>query len=111
LTEARETIEHLHVALNSCRRIGIAIGILMATRKVTEDAAFELPRSASLSTHRKLRAVADEVAHRDHLKSLRALPYSVIKSWKIEQPTACQWRTSTSPNSVTTTSACHGWHM
>jgi AmiR/NasT family two-component response regulator len=61
LTEARVTIENLHIALNSCRRIGAAVGILMATVKVTEDAAFDLLRSASQTTHRKLRDVADQV--------------------------------------------------
>lgn len=61
LTEARATIENLHAALNSCRRIGIAIGILMATRKLTEDDAFDLLRAASQNQNRKLREIADDV--------------------------------------------------
>jgi hypothetical protein len=56
-----ERIAHLEVALLSARRIGAAIGILMATRKVTEDEAFELLRAASQAWPRKLRVVADDV--------------------------------------------------
>jgi AmiR/NasT family two-component response regulator len=61
LTQARGTIANLHIALNTCRRIGTATGILMATRQITEDAAFELLRATSLTTHRKIRDLADDV--------------------------------------------------
>lgn len=53
--------EHLRLALDSNRDIGAAIGILMYSRKVTREAAFELLRSTSQRQHRKLRDVAEEV--------------------------------------------------
>lgn len=65
LREEREVdqrqIENLQVALTTARRIGTAVGILMAESKISTDAAFELLRMASQNTHRKLRDVADEV--------------------------------------------------
>jgi AmiR/NasT family two-component response regulator len=57
----RTQIAHLQVALVTCRRIGAAIGILMSSSKLTEDAAFELLRARSQHGHRKLRDIADEV--------------------------------------------------
>ena len=57
----RDKIAHLEAALVSSRRIGAAIGILMAGRRVTYDQAFELLRVASQHGHRKLRDVAEDV--------------------------------------------------
>jgi GAF domain-containing protein len=57
----QEQNENLNTALESSRRIGAAIGILMATRQVREDAAFDLLRETSQRQHRKLREVADDV--------------------------------------------------
>ncbi len=57
----RHKIAGLEVALTTCRRIGAALGILMASRRLTEDAAFEELRSASQLQHRKLREIADYV--------------------------------------------------
>jgi GAF domain-containing protein len=56
-----EQNENLNIALSNSRRIGAAIGILMATRPTTEDGAFELLRQSSQRHHRKLREVADNV--------------------------------------------------
>jgi len=53
--------ENLQVALASNRRIGTAIGILMAQRRITDTAAFDLLRDVSQRDHRKLREVADDV--------------------------------------------------
>jgi hypothetical protein len=58
---ADETTANLQIALLSNRRIGTAIGILMAHRRITDTAAFELLRAASQRTHRKLREVAEDV--------------------------------------------------
>jgi hypothetical protein len=58
---ADATIAHLQVALATNRRIGTAIGILMAHRRITDTAAFELLRDASQRGHRKLREIADDV--------------------------------------------------
>jgi hypothetical protein len=49
------------VALISARQIGVATGILIASLKITAAAAFELLRTASQRTHRKLRDVAEDV--------------------------------------------------
>ncbi len=57
----QEMTENLNTALATSRRIGAAIGILMATRRTTEDDAFELLRQTSQRQHRKLRDVADDV--------------------------------------------------
>ncbi|MGY1780853.1 ANTAR domain-containing protein [Geodermatophilus sp. SYSU D01036] len=61
LLVADEQMTHLRVALESNRRIGMAIGILMALRKVDEEAAFGLLRTASSHRNVKLRQVAEEV--------------------------------------------------
>jgi GAF domain-containing protein len=52
---------HLKEALQSNRRIGMAIGIMMALHRVGEQQAFDLLRIASQHTHLKLRDVAEEV--------------------------------------------------
>ncbi len=57
----RDKITHLEVALASCRRIGAALGVIMATRKVTEEQAFQVLRGASQDRNRKLRDLADDV--------------------------------------------------
>jgi GAF domain-containing protein len=58
---ARERVENLQRALSSNRRIGMAMGVLMASRKVTEDDAFILLRLASQNSNRKLADIADDV--------------------------------------------------
>ena len=57
----RAEIENLRLALESSRRIGAAIGIVMATYKVTEETAFTVLRTKSQRTNRKLHDVADDV--------------------------------------------------
>jgi GAF domain-containing protein len=58
----REQNEHLQRALESNRQIGIAIGILMNSRKITSEDAFGVLRVASQRLHRKLHDVALSVA-------------------------------------------------
>jgi hypothetical protein len=58
---ARERAAHLEKALLSNRRIGMAMGVLMASHKLTQDDAFILLRMASQNTNRKLTDIADEV--------------------------------------------------
>lgn len=58
---ADDRAENLSVALSTNRRIGVAIGVLMATHKITEEQAFDLLRIASQSVNRKLRDIADDV--------------------------------------------------
>ncbi|MFL6164462.1 MAG: ANTAR domain-containing protein [Jatrophihabitantaceae bacterium] len=61
LLAAQDHSANLETALQSSREIGMALGILMAHRKVTAEAAFDLLRTASQNLHRKLRDVASEV--------------------------------------------------
>ena len=58
----RSKIDNLERALQTSRQIGIAMGILMAMHKVTEEQAFGLLRVASQSSHRKLAELAIDVA-------------------------------------------------
>jgi len=69
LTAARRQnkIENLERALQTSRRIGTAMGILMATHKVTEQQAFDLLRIASQSNHRKLHDIAEIVVQTGEL--------------------------------------------
>ena len=60
---SREHAAHLEEALRSSRRIGAAIGILMASRRVSEDVAFEMLSRASQNGNRKLRLVAEDIVH------------------------------------------------
>ena len=54
-------IANLETALITARRIGAAMGILMARQHVTDQRAFQLLRDVSQATHRKLRDVAEDV--------------------------------------------------
>ena len=58
---ARDQVVHLETALVTSRRIGAAIGILMARCHVTDDHAFALLRTTSQLTHRKVRDIAEDV--------------------------------------------------
>ena len=51
----------LERALSASRQIGAAIGILMATYKVTEDKAFAMLQASSQHLNRKLRDIATDV--------------------------------------------------
>lgn len=73
LYEAQGQAANLEHALHSNRRIGTAIGILMAHHKVTEDIAFDLLRSASQHLHIKLRDIATEVVETGALPDLPKL--------------------------------------
>ena len=59
---SRDTTQQLQDGLTSSREIGVAMGVLMATMKVTRDQAFDLLRVASQSANRKLRDIASDVA-------------------------------------------------
>jgi ANTAR domain len=70
LMAAEDHSANLETALQSSREIGIALGILMAHRKVTHEHAFDLLRTASQNLHRKLRDVASEVMETGTLPDL-----------------------------------------
>ncbi len=61
LLSTREQAGSLETALQNSREIGTALGILMAQRKITHEAAFDLLRTASQQLHRKLRDLAADV--------------------------------------------------
>lgn len=58
---ATDQNQNLQQALQSNRRIGMAMGILIALHHLEEREAFDLLRAASQNTHTKLRDVAEEV--------------------------------------------------
>lgn len=58
---SRTHAHNLEQALRSARLIGSAVGIVMASRKVSEEAAFRTLGKASQDTNVKLRLVAEEV--------------------------------------------------
>jgi len=74
LVGATEHAANLQTALQSSREIGMALGILMAHRKITSDDAFDLLRTASQNLHRKLRDVANEVMETGTLPELPGRP-------------------------------------
>lgn len=61
--EDQQRADNLEIALRSSRRIGTAIGILMASHRVDEQAAFELLRRRSQDTNRKLADIAEDVVY------------------------------------------------
>lgn len=67
---SREQSVHLEEALRSSRKIGAAMGIVMAYRRVGEDAAFEILRKASQDSNRKVRVLADEIVRTGDLADL-----------------------------------------
>jgi AmiR/NasT family two-component response regulator len=60
-------VEHLEKAVQSNRRIGMAMGILMARRGLTEVEAFHCLVQASQQQNRKLAAIAEDVIYIGHL--------------------------------------------
>jgi len=58
---SRRTILNLEMALESNRQIGIAVGIIMATYRLTPERSFEMLRVASMNHNRKLRDIAESV--------------------------------------------------
>jgi transcriptional regulator with GAF, ATPase, and Fis domain len=57
----RDKTDNLERALKTSRTIGMAMGILMANHKVTDEQAFDLLRIASQHTHTKLADIATKV--------------------------------------------------
>lgn len=58
---AREQTAQLEQALVNSRRIGMAMGVLMATHKIAQDQAFTLLRIVSQNTNRKIADIATDV--------------------------------------------------
>ena len=70
---SQKHVEQLKEALHASRRIGAAIGIVMANRKVTEAAAFLILTKASQNSNRKVRVIADEVVDTGDVSDLPRL--------------------------------------
>lgn len=62
--DLRDQNANLQIALESNRRIGMALGIVMFSHKVTAPAAFDLLRQVSQCSHRKIRDIAEDVIER-----------------------------------------------
>jgi GAF domain-containing protein len=60
---ARDRADNLQAALETRGVIDQAKGILMATRQLTADQAFQVLAQVSMKTNRKLHAIADELVH------------------------------------------------
>jgi hypothetical protein len=58
---ARERAANLEKALVNSRRIGMAVGVLMFSRKLTDDQAFALMRIVSQNSNRRMLLVAEDV--------------------------------------------------
>jgi GAF domain-containing protein len=69
----RKTV-NLEIALESSRQIGTAIGILMSSRLITADRAFDQLRQVSQNTHRKIRDVALDVMETGTLPEVASAP-------------------------------------
>ena len=66
-----EKARNLETAVSSHRRIGVALGILMARHQLTENQAFDLLRVTSQNTNTKLSAVAEDVVLTGTIRSIR----------------------------------------
>jgi tetrahydromethanopterin S-methyltransferase subunit F len=63
LADTQARADHLEVGLRTNRRIGAAIGIVMSEYRLSIDAAFELLRTISQHTNRKVRDLAEDVLY------------------------------------------------
>jgi AmiR/NasT family two-component response regulator len=61
VAELSDQVSQLKVALDSNRRIGMAMGLVMGQLGVADDEAFDALRRISQNTNRKLRDVAHDV--------------------------------------------------
>jgi len=76
--DAVEQAAGLQQALESNRRIGVAVGMLMSTYGLDQDTALKVLRRTSSQLNRKLRDVADEVACTGQLPEAGAPPVTSV---------------------------------
>ncbi len=62
-----DTIDRLERAIDSNREISVAVGILMANRRLTREEALKRLKTASQNLNRRLRDIAEEVNHTGQL--------------------------------------------
>lgn len=65
----QEKTDHMERALHTSRRIGVALGILMATRGVDLDDAWEFLSKASQRSNTKVSELADQIVRQGFLTS------------------------------------------
>lgn len=68
--ESAAKSRNLEMALSTSRQIGMAMGVLMAYHRVTDEEAFDLLRRTSQVLHRKLHDIAAEVVETGVLPAL-----------------------------------------
>ena len=56
-----EQVRHLEVALHTSRHIGVALGILMNSRRISLDDAWDVLRKASQDRNIKVSALAERI--------------------------------------------------
>jgi ANTAR domain/GAF domain len=78
----RDRATQLQTALVNSREIGMAMGVLMATHKLTRDQAFDLLRVASQNANRKLADIATDVVDTGTL----SLPHERTKKTPADRP-------------------------
>ena len=77
LEAAREDADHLHAALDSSRRIGIAVGVVMERYELPADRAVGILRQLSMDPNRTFADIALEIA------GTGALPETARWSWRV----------------------------
>jgi AmiR/NasT family two-component response regulator len=82
LKAALTKIHHLETALQSSRRIGAALGVLMARLRITLDAAFDLLSTASPHRNRKLRDLAEDILYTGTLDRATRQPVPVERCYR-----------------------------
>lgn len=71
---AQDKAENLRVALHNSREIGVAMGILMDRHKLSRQQAFDVLRTVSQHTHRKVADIATELADTGALATPSSVP-------------------------------------
>lgn len=69
---SQEHVAQLEEALRSARKIGAALGLVMAEYKVDEMSAFRILSKASQDTNRKVRVLAEELVDSGDARRLQA---------------------------------------
>jgi len=92
-------VEQLKRALKSNRRIGVAMGVLMATHKVTDGQAFDLLRIASQNSNRKLAEIAHDVVETGCLDVAPHVSQGPCRGSSPSAPTHASTRAITPPTS------------
>jgi hypothetical protein len=67
----RQYIGQLEEALTTARKIGAAMGVVIAAKRCTEDEAFDVLAAESMRQNRKLREIADDLVQSGDVASLR----------------------------------------